>query len=37
MLTGDLINTVMNISAFCFLGALVWVFAKPSKRDKDDL
>lgn len=35
MLTGDLINTVLNVTAFAFLGAMVWVYVKPSGRDKD--
>ena len=26
MLVGDLSNTVMNIAAFAFIGAMVWLY-----------
>lgn len=36
MLTGDLIDTILNIATFAFLGAMVWIFMrKPNKPDQD--
>jgi hypothetical protein len=28
MLTGDPINTILNVTVFLFLAALVWIYSK---------
>lgn len=35
MLIGDLINTAMNLVAFAFIGAMIWLFVRPL-APKDD-
>lgn len=29
MLTGDLSNTLMNVTTFAFMGAMVWLYLRP--------
>lgn len=29
MLVGDLVNTAMNLVAFAFIGAMIWLFVRP--------
>ncbi len=31
----NLLDTVMNIEVFLFIGLLVWVYFKPANRDGD--
>jgi hypothetical protein len=31
----DLVDTIMNIEVFLFIGLLVWLYFKPFNRDKD--
>jgi len=31
----DLLDTVMNIEVFLFIGLLVWLYFKPDSRDQD--
>lgn len=29
MLIGDLLNTVLNLSTFAFIGAMIWLLMRP--------
>jgi len=31
----DLIDTIMNIEVFLFIGVLIWLYFKPVNKDKD--
>ena len=31
----DLLDTIMNIEVFLFIGLLVWLYFKPDSRDQD--
>ena len=31
----DLVDTIMNIEVFLFIGVLVWLYFKPVNKDKD--
>jgi hypothetical protein len=31
----NLLDTVMNIEVFLFIGLLVWLYFKPVKKDRD--
>ena len=31
----DLVDTIMNIEVFLFIGVLVWLYFKPVDRDND--
>ena len=31
----DLIDTIMNIEVFLFIGVLVWLYLKPVNKDND--
>ena len=35
MLTGDLLDTILNLLTFAFIGAMIWVL-KRKTNDKDD-
>lgn len=36
MLIGDLTDTLMNLSAFGFIAAMVWLLIRPLAPPKDD-
>ena len=31
----DLIDTIMNVAVFLFIGVLVWLYFKPVNKDND--
>jgi hypothetical protein len=31
----NLIDTIMNIEVFLFIGLLIWLYFKPDSRDQD--
>jgi hypothetical protein len=31
----DLVDTIMNIEVFLFIGVLVWLYFKPVNKDND--
>ena len=35
MLVGDLLDTVMNLVAFAFLGAMAWLLVRPLPKHDD--
>jgi hypothetical protein len=32
----DLLDTIMNIEVFVFIGILIWLYFKPVNKDKTD-
>lgn len=36
MLIGDLIDTVLNLATFAFIGAMVWIYARAPKNPSND-
>ena len=35
MLTGDLVDTVLNLGTFAFMGAIAWLLMRKSPDDPD--
>ena len=32
----NIVDTLLNINVFVFVGLLIWLYFKPVKRDSDD-